>query len=388
MLCPYLAKLQTTYIFSVIEKKLAEAQKAQPNQKVFNLGVGDIALPLSPTIAKAICNATMEMANNPRGYGPSGGYPFLKNVICENEYALFGITQDEIFISNGANPDASSIQEIFAKDTTILVTDPSYPVYREASLISGKKTTSLSLQENEGFIPLPPKERFDLVYLCSPSNPTGIAMDRKSLSKWVEWAKKNRSLLIIDNVYQAFITSSEIPASIYEIPGAHEVAIEIRSFSKWAGFTGLRCGYMVVPKTLHVQGIHDHWAKRVDIKTNGVAYPMQKGAEAAYSPQAKKEIAIQLETYRQSANILSATLHQIDQTYYGGIDAPYIFWKTPKGMNSWTFFDTLLKQSKIITIPGKGFGPSGEGFVRLSCFISPTLAQEAAHAILHHFRTN
>ena len=385
MLSSHFDKLQTAYIFPIIERKLAEVQKAHPNQKVLNLGIGDIALPLSPVVAKAICSATMEMTEQPRGYGPCGGYAFLKEAIWKNEYATFGIETDEIFISDGANPDASSIQEIISDGATVLVTDPSYPVYRDANLIAGKKVLTLPLKEEEGFVPRPPKERADLVYLCTPSNPTGVAMNRQDLSEWISWAKKHRSLLITDNVYQAFATSEEVPASIYELDGSHEVAIEIRSFSKWAGFTGLRCGYMVVPKGLHISGLHAQWTKRVDIKTNGIAYPIQRGAEAAYSPEAKLELATQLESYQASAHILRSTLDQMDQVFYGGVDAPYIFWKTPEGVDSWAFFDALLEQSRIIAIPGRGFGPCGEGFVRLSCFLSPTTAQEAAHAILHHF---
>lgn len=386
MLSPHFEKLQTAYIFPIIERKLAELQKDHPNQRILNLGVGDISLPLSKTIANAICQATLEMTETPRGYGPCEGYLFLREAICQNEYVPFGIQADEIFVSDGTNPDASSIQEIFDDSTTVLVTDPTYPVYRDANLIAGKTVIPLPLKEEEGFIPRPPKERADIVYLCTPSNPTGVAMTRDDLSLWIDWAKRHRSILIIDNVYQAFATSPDIPASIYELEGAREVAIEIRSFSKWAGFTGLRCGYMVVPKTLHIEGIHDLWTKRVDIKTNGIAYPIQRGAEASYLPEAKEELADHLSTYQSSAAILRRALDQMDQIYYGGVDAPYIFWKTPEGVDSWGFFDTLLEKSKLIAIPGSGFGPSGEGFVRLSCFLSQQTAKEAANALLDHFR--
>jgi len=387
MLSPHFEKLQTAYIFPIIERKLAELQKAHPNQRILNLGVGDISVPLSKTIADAICRATLEMTETPRGYGPCGGYPFLKEAICQNEYAPFGIEEEEIFISDGANPDASSIQEIFNKSTTVLVTDPSYPVYRDANLLAGKSIFTLSLKEEEGFIPKPPTERADIAYLCTPSNPTGVAMNRSDLSLWIEWAKHHRSLLILDNVYQAFATSPDIPTSIYELKGGREVAIEIRSFSKWAGFTGLRCGYMVVPKTLQIEGVHDLWTKRVDIKTNGIAYPIQRGAQASYLPKAREELAAHLSIYQSSSKILRHALDQMDQIYYGGVDAPYIFWKTPEEVDSWAFFDDLLEKSRLIAIPGSGFGLGGEGFVRLSCFLPTETAKEAAHALLHHFST-
>lgn len=387
MLSSHFARLESAYIFPVIEKKLAALQKEHPNQKILNLGVGDISLPLSQSIAKAVCEATIEMTKTPRGYGPSDGYPFLKETICTHEYASFGISPEEIFISDGAGSDITSIQEIFSEQATVLVTDPTYPAYRDANVIAGKRVLSVPLKEEEGFIPRPPRDRADLVYLCTPCNPTGVAMNREALSEWISWAKKNKSLLIIDNVYQAFATSEDLPSSIYELEGAKEVAIEIRSFSKWAGFTGLRCGYMVVPKTLHIPRVHELWAKRVDIKCNGVPYPIQKGAQAAFGKEAKEELASHLAKYQASAKILRNALSELEQTYFGGIDAPYIFWKTPKGATSWEFFDTLLERARLLCIPGPGFGSVGEGFVRLSCFLTPELATESAHALHHHFAT-
>ncbi|MDN3506929.1 MAG: LL-diaminopimelate aminotransferase [Simkaniaceae bacterium] len=385
MLNPHFQRLKSAYIFPIIEKKLAELQKEHPNQKILNLGIGDVCLPLAPKVAEAICEATREMTESPRGYGPCGGYDFLKDAICEHEYASFGITPSEIFISDGANSDSSCLQELFADDCKVIVTDPTYPVYRDANLIAGKKLITIPLTEEEGFIPRPPKERADLVYLCSPCNPTGVAMNRSDLEEWIAWAQENQAILLIDNVYNGFATSEDVPKSIYALEGANEVAIEIRSFSKWAGFTGLRCGYSVVPKTLHLPELHSLWQKRIDIKTNGVSYPIQKGALACYYPEVKKELDEQLAQYKKSASILRSCLKDLGQTFFGGIDAPYIFWKAPT--DSWTFFDELLTRSKIISIPGSGFGPCGEGFVRLSCFITPTTAQEAADALYHHFAT-
>ena len=387
MLNPHFQKLKTAYIFPIIEKKLTQLQKEHPNQKVHNLGVGDVSLPLAPKVAEAICAAVQEMTLESRGYGPCGGYDFLKEAICENEYAQFGVTADEIFVSDGANADASCIQELFDEKSIVAITDPTYPVYRDANLIAGKKLLTIPLSEEEGFIPRPPKERADLVYLCTPCNPTGVALNRKDLEEWIAWAQANRAILLIDNVYNIFASSDEIPSSIYALDGAHEVAIEIRSFSKWAGFTGLRCGYTVIPKTLHLPELNGLWQKRIDIKTNGISYPIQKGALACFLPAVKEELSAQIATYKSSAQILRDTLHEQNQIFFGGEHAPYIWWKTPDGMSSWEFFDSLLQTSRIIAIPGSSFGSVGEGYVRLSCFLSNPLAQEAAHALHNHFAT-
>lgn len=376
--------LQSAYIFPIIEKKLLELQKEHPNQKVLNLGIGDVALPLAAPIAEAICQATREMTERPIGYGPCEGYSFLREKIWEEEYADFGIEVEEIFISSGTNPDAAAVQELFDDASTIAIPDPSYPVYRDASLLSGKKIYYLSTTEETGFIPQPPEHPVDLVYLCTPSNPTGVALTKQDMEKWIAWAKKHRAILLIDNVYNAFISSEEVPPSIYALEGGREVAIEMRSFSKSAGFTGLRCSYITVPKTLHLKELHSYWIKRHDITTNGIAYPIQKGALATFSSETKQLLKEQIATYQKASQILRDCLDSMGQTYFGGIDAPYIFWKVPEGMNSFSFFDQLLTQSKIVTIPGSGFGPGGEGFVRLSCFLSETLAKETAHALHHH----
>lgn len=385
MLNPHFEKLKTQYIFPIIERKLAELQKEHPNQRVINLGVGDVALPLSPIVAKAICDATIEMTEKVRGYGPCGGYDFLKEAIAKNEYGGLAIETDEIFISDGTNCDASALQELFAEGSSVCITDPTYPVYRDANIMAGKSIHFLPLLEENGFIPKPPKERTDFVYLCTPSNPTGVAMGRADLSEWIAWAKKHESILIIDNVYNAFITSPSVPRSIYQLEGAYEVAIELRSFSKWAGFTGLRCAYAVVPKKLHIPQLHSFWATRVDTKTNGIAYPIQRGAASCYSLEAKEQLQEQLSIYQTSAQLLRQALETHELPFYGGVDAPYIWLKNPPGLDSWAFFDELLEHSKIVTIPGSGFGPAGEGFVRLSCFLDITKAKEAADALLHHF---
>ncbi len=382
---PYFESLKSAYIFPVIEKKLLCLQEEHPNQKVLNLGIGDVCLPLAPKIAEAIKEAVDEMVIKPRGYGPCGGYPFLKEAICKNEYAEYGLTSDEVFISDGANSDAAMLQDLFAAETVVAITDPTYPVYRDATLLSGKTLVTLPLSEETGFIPQLPEGHVDLVYLCTPCNPTGVAMQRDDLQMWVDWAREHQAILLIDNVYNAFVSSEDVPASIYELDGAKEVAIEIRSFSKFGGFTGLRCGYSVVPKTLHLPQLNSLWQKYLDIKTNGISYPIQRGAEACFSDEGKAQIKDQLKIYQNSGRILRNTLKELDQTFFGGKDAPYLWWKTPPGTSSWDFFDRLLVHSNIISVPGCGFGTAGQGFVRLSCFLSNQLATEASDALHHYF---
>ena len=378
-------KLKTAYIFPIIEKKLAKLQEEHPNQKVINLGVGDISLPLAPAIAQAFQQAIEEMCEKPRGYGPCEGYPFLRDTISAQEYAHYGIGSEEIFISEGANADISSLLTLFDDSCTVLVSEPSYPVYRDASLIAGKTLLTLHLKEEGGFIPRPPPYRADLVYLCTPSNPIGVALNEAHLSEWIEWAKKHRSFLILDNVYQRFVTTPSIPPSIYSLEGGKEVAIEMRSFSKWAGFTGLRCGYTVVPKTLHDPKLNSFWAKLIDIQRNGISYPIQRAAEACYTPQVQKQLSEQLDIYSNSALRIREVLEELGQTFFGGVDSPYIWWKVPAGRTSWEFFDELLTKARLLTIPGSGFGPTGEGYVRLSCFQTEETAREAANALRHHF---
>lgn len=378
---PHFSKLKNSYIFPMIEEKLEEYKKLHPDVEILNLGVGDVAFPLAKAIASAICAAVQEMTTHTRGYGPSSGHAFLREAICSNEYAQYGITPDEVFISDGTNSDASSIQELFASSSVVAISDPSYPVYVDANIIAGKEILLIPTTDQEDFIFRPPQEHADLVYLCTPSNPTGVALTRAHLQEWIDWAKKEKAILIIDNVYHAFISSEEIPSSIYELKGAKEVAIEARSFSKTAGFTGLRCGYMVLPKTLHIPNLHSMWERRTSAKSNGVSYPIQRGAEACFSKQGKEEIQAQIAHYASSANILRQTLQKQNQTFYGGIHSPYIFWKTPEGMSSWEFFDKLLETCQIVAIPGSGFGPSGEGYLRLSCFISEEVAKRASQKI-------
>ncbi|MBS3903984.1 MAG: LL-diaminopimelate aminotransferase [Simkania sp.] len=378
---PSYSLLKTPYIFPIIEEKLALLETLGLKESVINLGIGDVALPLAPAIAEAICSATREMTHpsGKKGYGPSEGYFFLRETICNHEYASFGFSPEEIFISDGTNSDTANIQELFATDCKVAITNPTYPVYLASNVMAGRNEHILFLPclADNGFHPQPPEGPCDLIFLCSPSNPTGTAMDHALLKRWVDYAIEKDAVIVFDNAYAAFIRSPNIPLSIYEIEGAHKVAIECRSFSKAAGFTGLRCAYTVVPKTLP-HGLHTMWRRRQSTKSNGVAYPIQRGAEATFSKEGYTQVKAQVDIYLESGKILREALHRNHQTFYGGIDAPYIWWKTPNEMNSWQFFDHLLDSCRIIGIPGLGFGSAGEGYLRLSTFTVPAEAQEAA----------
>lgn len=389
---PNFSRLKREYIFPIIEEKLAELQKAYPDVKVINFGIGDIALPLAPTIATAIKKAVDEMASpqGKKGYGPHNGYAFLREAIAAHEFSHLGIEADEIFISDGANSDAVNILDLFSLTRAVAITDPTYPAYLDATLLSGhKKIQFLPCLAKNNFSPQPPlRKRCELIYLCSPNNPTGTAMTREELQAWVEYALKNKALLLLDNAYEAFINSPDVPRSIFEIPGAKECAIEFRSFSKSAGFTGLRCAYTILPKTVkarlgskHVL-LHSYWNRRQAAKFNGVAYPIQRGAEAVYTPSGSKETKAQVASYLTQAKHLREGLQKLGFTCYGGVDSPFLWWKTPEGKTSWEFFDELLNKCYLVSIPGRAFGAHGEGYVRLSAFTTPdktSLALERFH---------
>jgi LL-diaminopimelate aminotransferase len=377
---PYFKQLKREYIFPIIEQKLFELKNKHPKANILNFGIGDIALPLAPSIAKAIVKGIGEMSteNGMRGYGPSQGYSFLREAIIKNECSDLGFTSEEVFVSDGTNSDTVNILELFSLSSVVGIADPTYPAYLDAAILSGRKKILLlpCLEENR-FIPMPPKEHCDLIYLCSPSNPTGIAMTRSEWQKWIDYALKERALLLHDHAYNAFITSPEVPQSIFELPGAKECAIEFRSFSKTAGFTGLRCAYALLPKTVKAQlgrkpvSLHSYWDRRQAIKFNGVAYPIQCGAAAVYSKEGREETQAQVALYLTEAKRLKEGLEKKGFTCYGGIDSPYIWWKTPERQSSWEFFDFLLEKCHWISIPGIGFGAHGEGYVRLSAFTTP-----------------
>jgi LL-diaminopimelate aminotransferase len=374
-------KLKREYVFPIIERKLAEAREKHPHLLVVNLGVGDIALPLVPSVAQAICNATQEMTTKSgmRGYGPSEGYSFLKEAISKVSYAGCNISPDEIFVSEGTNGDSTNIQELFSSRCKIGIPDPTYPAYLDSAIIGGRlsKVVLLPCTEENGFCPVPPQEHLDVIYLCSPNNPTGVAMTRVQLKAWVDYARRENAIILLDNAYEAFVTSAEVPRSIYEIEGAKEVAIEFRSFSKSSGFTGLRCAYTVVPKAIENGLMNKLWLKRQSIKYNGVSYPIQRAAEASLSSQGLKETRAQVAQYLQQGKILSTGLNKLGFSCVGGQDAPYIWWKVPSGKSSWEFFDEILEKCHLISIPGRGFGQHGEGYIRLSTFTTADQAQLA-----------
>lgn len=392
-------KLSGNYLFPEIDRRVEALKTKQPNAQILNLGVGDVTHPLFPNVIVALTHAAKEMGEKKtlRGYGPSEGYLFLRRAIAEHDYK--NISPDEIFISDGANTDIANLQEIFSVENRVAIQDPAYPVYVDTNVMAGRtrpllKTgryggiTYLPCTEENGFNPEPPNSHADLIYLCSPNNPTGVAMNREQLSRWVQYAKEHEAVILFDGAYEAFITSGA-PRSIYEIEGAKETAIEVRSFSKSAGFTGLRCSYTVVPHALKVRdagalhSLHALWKRRVDTKYNGASYPLQRAAEALYTPEGQKAIQEAVRGYTERAKFLLEGLKKLGYPVYGGIDSPYIWCKTPPKVTSWEFFDFILDNAHVVTLPGLGFGPSGDGYVRLSAFADPS----AIHETLNRFKT-
>lgn len=380
-------KLANHYLFPRIEKQASLLKEKMPEARLINLGIGDVTFPLAKSVVAALTSAAEEMGKQEtfKGYGPSQGYLFLRELIAENDYCGLNIHPSEIFISDGTKCDTANIQDILDSACRVAIADPSYPVYVDASVMagrSGEKILYLPCTEKTDFLPHPPQERAGLIYLCSPNNPTGAAMTRELLQKWVEYAKKEEAILLFDAAYSSYITSGA-PKSIYEIPGAKDVAIECRSFSKHAGFTGLRCSFLVIPETLKLQGhsLHPLWKRRTDTKFGGVSYPIQKAAAATYSPQGKQEIGAQLEAYKKRSRLFLEGLQKMGYTVFGGKDAPYVWCKTPTGLSSWEFFDLLLHKTHIVSVPGEGFGPCGEGYVRFSCFSEEKNLQEALHRL-------
>lgn len=377
-------KLPGSYLFSTVAKKAAEFQAAHPDRELIKMSIGDVTKPLAPSVVRAMKKASEEMgtAEGFHGYGPEQGYDFLRKAIVQNDYRKRGIEMDEseIFVSDGAKSDCGNIGDIFAADNKVAVCDPVYPVYVDTNAMAGRagdftggKWSNLYYMpctEENGFMPSIPKEKVDIIYLCFPNNPIGVAATRSQLVPWVEYAKENGSVILYDSAYEAFITNPDVPHSIYEIEGAKEVAIEFRSFSKTAGFTGTRCAYTVVPHDLKVDGteLNALWNRRQCTKFNGVPYVIQRAAEAVYTPEGQRETKEAIEYYRQNAEIIRKGLTEAGLTVYGGENAPYIWAKTPKGMKSWEFFDFLLEKTGVVTTPGAGFGPSGEGYVRLTAF--------------------
>ena len=372
-------KLEDSYLFSTIAKKVAEFQKNNPEKKIIKLGIGDVTKPIVPAVIEAMHKAVEEMGTIEgfRGYGPEQGYEFLRKAIIENEYKDLGIELDEIFVSDGAKCDCGNIVDIFGENNKVAITNPVYPVYVDTNIMSGKKENIVYLPvlEKNNFVPELPKEKVDIIYLCFPNNPTGMAISKQDLKKFVDYAIENKSIILYDAAYEAFITEEDIPHSIYEIEGAKEVAIEFKSYSKTAGFTGLRCGYVVIPKSVkgYTQSgdtveINKLWNRRTTTKFNGTAYVIQRAAEAIYSEEGKKQIKANIKDYLENAKIIKEGLIEAGFTVYGGVNSPYVWLKTPKNMSSWDFFDELLEKANVVGTPGSGFGSCGEGFLRLTAF--------------------
>ena len=395
-------KLQGSYLFSTIAQKVREYKQAHPDANVISLGIGDVSQPLVPAVVDALEKAAREMGQTEtfRGYGPEQGYAFLRNAIAKHDYQArnMDIQPDEIFVSDGAKSDVANFQELFAQNSVVALQDPVYPVYLDTNVMAGRtdnfengrygKIIYLPCTEQTNFAPQLPKAHADIIYLCSPNNPTGAALTKAQLQTWVDYARTEKSLILFDSAYEAYITDPALPHSIYEIPGAREVAVEFRSFSKTAGFTGTRCAYSVVPKSVqvqdetgHVHGLNALWLRRQTTKFNGVPYIVQRGAEAVYTPQGQAQIKDTIALYRQNAQVILHALTQVGIRAFGGQNAPYIWLKTPGDMASWDFFDLLLNKAQVVGTPGVGFGLCGEGFFRLTAFNTPALTQEAAHRV-------
>lgn len=379
-------KLPGSYLFSTIGKKVAAYQSANPEKQIIRLGIGDVTQPIVPVIVDAMHKAVDEMgkADTFRGYAPDLGYEFLRNAIAKNDYADRGccISTDEIFVSDGAKCDSGNIQEIFASDNKIAVCDPVYPVYIDSNVMAGRcgiyhKETGMwsnviymPCTKENNFVPEFPKEVPDMIYLCFPNNPTGTTITKQQLQEWVDYANKNGSVIIYDAAYEAYITESSVAHSIYECEGARTCAIGLKSFSKNAGFTGVRLGYTVVPKELKCGDVslHSMWARRHGTKFNGAPYIQQRAGEAVYSEDGKVQLKEQIAYYMRNAKAIKEGLAEAGFEVFGGVNAPYIWLKTPDGMTSWEFFDYLLEKANVVGTPGSGFGPSGEGYFRLTAF--------------------
>lgn len=396
-------KLPGSYLFSEIAKRVESYKKENPSKNIIRLGIGDVTRPLVPAVIDAMHKAVDEMASGEtfRGYGPEQGYSFLIQRIIEGDYKTRGINLDidEVFVSDGAKSDTANIQEIFGIQNKVAVTDPVYPVYVDSNVMSGRTGNFLEtgkfenlvylpcVKEN-GFVPELPKEKVDMIYLCYPNNPTGMTLTKDQLKVWVEYARKNKAIILYDSAYEAFVSENDVVRSIFEVEGAREVAIEFRSFSKTAGFTGTRCAYTVVPKEAmaytasgeKVQ-LNKLWNRRQTTKFNGVPYIIQKGAEAVYSEGGREQIREVIKYYMTNAAIIKEGVESVGIETYGGVNAPYIWLKTPNGMDSWEFFDKLLKEVNIVGTPGSGFGPSGKGYFRLTAFGSMENTKEAVERI-------
>jgi len=387
-------KLKAGYLFPEIGRRVAAFVDANPDASVIKLGIGDVTEPLPPAVVEAMHQAVNEMSQREtfRGYGPEQGYEFLRQAIADNDYQGRGcqIDADEIFVSDGSKCDTGNILDILGPENRVAVLDPVYPVYVDTNIMAGRfgKITYLPATAENGFQPALPGEKVDVIYLCFPNNPTGAVLTTEALTEWVQYARANDALILFDAAYEAFITDEAIPHSIYEIEGAREVAIEFRSFSKNAGFTGTRCACTVVPRSLtgvaadgSRVALHDLWSRRQATKFNGVSYVVQRGAEATYTDKGRTQIRQLVDFYLANAAIIRKTLGDLGLEVYGGINSPYVWLNTPGGLSSWDFFDRLLTEANVVGTPGSGFGAAGEGYFRISAFNTRENVQEAMSRI-------
>ncbi len=374
-----------SYLFSTIAKKVNEFAQVNPDKKIIRLGIGDVTLPLCKAVVEALKNASDEMGVKEtfRGYGPEQGYEFLKSKV-QSYYADHGVNldNDEIFISDGAKSDLGNILDLFAVDNTVLVPDPVYPVYVDTNTMAGRKIKFIDANAENNFLPLPDKSiNADIVYICSPNNPTGAAYNKEQLKQWVDWANENHAVILFDAAYECFITDANLPRSIFEIEGAKTCAIEFCSLSKMAGFTGTRCGYTIVPKAIENGLLNKMWLRRQTTKFNGVPYIIQRGAEAVFTEEGQKEIQENLNYYKENAKLISEVLKKHNIWHIGGTHSPYIWLKCPNNMTSWEFFDYLLENIQVVGTPGSGFGRNGEGYFRLTSFGSRENTIEAVERL-------
>ena len=382
----YLA-LKESYLFSDIAKKVAAFTAAHPDASIIRLGIGDVTLPLVPAVVEALEGASHEMGVKEtfHGYGPEQGYGFLKDAI-RDYYAAKGVSleSDEIFISDGAKSDLGNILDIFSNDNTVLVPDPVYPVYVDTNIMAGRKIVYANANEENDFLPMPDSSvHADIIYICSPNNPTGAVYTKEQLEKWVAYALEQNAVILFDSAYESFVRDDSLPTSIYAVEGAKKCAIEFCSFSKTAGFTGTRCGYTVVPNELEFGGVklNKLWLRRQTTKFNGVPYLIQKGAAAVFTPEGQKQIRANIDYSMENARLVSETLNKMGIWHTGGKNSPYIWLKCPNGMKSWEYFDYLLEKAHVVGTPGAGFGVNGEGFFRLTAFNSRENVLEAVERI-------
>lgn len=400
-------KLAAGYLFPEIGRRVKAFADAHPEARIIRLGIGDVTLPLVPAVVEAVRRAIEEMGTTTgvHGYAPDQGYDFLLDAIREGDYAprSVALERDEIFVSDGSKQDSANLQELFGRDCRLLVTDPVYPVYVDSNVMAGRTGAAdergyyggiryLAATEANGFVPDPPDEPADVAYLCSPNNPTGAVASREQLARWVAWARAHDAVLLFDAAYDAYIQDPRLPRSIYEIEGARTCAIEMRSYSKRAGFTGLRCAYTVVPRELSGTlpdgarvPLRELWARRQSTKFNGVPYPVQRAAEAVHAPEGRKQTAEQVAYYMENARRLREGLGEAGFRVFGGEHAPYVWMRVPTGLSSWGCFDELLARAHVVGTPGAGFGPSGEGYLRLSAFNDRARVDEAVERIRRAF---